>query len=198
MMQLKQLATAALILFSVCCVQAAEYSLSQASDSKKSFLTASYENSSFKLTDGEIKGAGVKIDFAYFFAQKINLEMALSTALNAQSTGQASFTGIEGYLYYTVWGESYDTLRTVSLNQQTVFVDRNQKINSLQIGAGVDQYLLNGSKSVYSASGLGAGVVYRFNLFNYNFKAGVRSSTMTAGAQKMQGLFYSLGLVFTL
>lgn len=198
MMQLKQVTTAALLFFSVCFAQASEYSLTQTIDSKKSFLGASYENSSFKLTDGEIKGSGVKIDFAYFFSQKLNLEMALSTALNAQSSTQASFTGIEGYLYYTLLGDSYDTLRNVSLNQQTVFVDRNQKMNSLMIGVGVDQYLLNGSKSVYSASGLGAGMIYRFNLFNYNFKAGVRSSTMTAGAQKMQGLFYSLGLVFTL
>jgi hypothetical protein len=162
---------------------------------RRSTLAASYENASFSLPDGDIKGSGIKIDFSHAFKKDYAMEVYLSSAINGQ---QSSFTGLGGYLYYTLLGNCCEVNKTVTVGGQPVLTERELNTNSLRIGFGVDQFLLNGSKAVYSASGIGFGASYQFALFNYQFKASIRSSTMSVNTSRVQGLFYGLGMVFPL
>lgn len=179
-------------------VHAADLTLNVKTDDHRSMISTSFESSQFTLAEGSILGTSAKVDFSYFVSPKLDFEIYLSSALNLQKGAQASFTGLGGYVYYTVWGDSFETQKTVSIIQQSIITDKNNKIYNLQVGAGLDQFLLNGSKSVYSASGIGIGAIYRFNIYDYNLKAAARYSTMTSGANKLQGLFLGLGIVFTL
>lgn len=162
----------------------------------KSFLTASGEAAQFSLDEGQIKGSGLKVDFTNSFSDKIALEVYLASALN--TSGGASFTGIGGYAYYNILGECCATVRTVAVDGKPMVTETSLRGQNLQVGLGLDQYFLNGSKSVYSASGLGLSLIYQFPLFNYNFKTEARHSQMTAGQNKIQGNFFSFGVVFAL
>jgi hypothetical protein len=162
----------------------------------KSFLTASAEFSQFTLEEGSIGGSGLKVDFNNSFTDKISLEIYLASAIN--TTGGSSFTGLGGYTYYNLYGDCCLSSRRVLLDGRPMMTETTNKGSNLQVGVGLDQFFLNGSKSVYSASGLGLSAIYQFALFKYNFKAEGRHSQMTAGENKIQGTFFSFGLVFAL
>lgn len=162
----------------------------------KSFLTASAEFSQFSLEEGSIGGSGLKVDFQNAFSDKVSLEIYLASAIN--TTGGSSFTGLGGYTYYNVYGDCCQTNRRVILDGKPMVTETTPKGTNFQVGVGLDQFFLNGSKSVYSASGLGLSAIYQFALFKYNFKAEGRHSRMTAGENKIQGTFFSFGLVFAL
>lgn len=162
----------------------------------KSFLTASAEFSQFTLEEGSIGGSGLKVDFNNSFTDKISLEIYLASAIN--TTGGSSFTGLGGYTYYNLYGDCCLSRRRVLLDGRPMMTETTNKGSNLQVGVGLDQFFLNGSKSVYSASGLGLSAIYQFALFKYNFKAEGRHSQMTAGENKIQGTFFSFGLVFAL
>lgn len=162
----------------------------------KSFLTASGEFSQFTLEEGSIMGTGFKADFINSFADKLAMSVYLSSGLNP--LGGSSFTGLGGYTYYNLLGECCATVRTVSIDGKPTVTETTVRGQNLQIGIGLDQFFLNGSKSVYSASGLGLSMIYQFALFKYNFKAEARHSQLNAGTSKIQGNFVSLGIVFAL
>lgn len=164
----------------------------------RSFLSASGEYSQFNLDEGagKIAGSGLKIDFTHAFSEKTSLEMYLASALN--TSGGSSFTGLGGYMFYNIFGNCCVSQRVVYIDGKPLISESSRKGQSLQVGAGLDQFFLNGSKSVYSSSGVGVAAVYQFALFNYNFKAEARQSQMTAGKTKIQGSFFSLGLTFAL
>ncbi|MBS1970342.1 MAG: hypothetical protein JSU04_08535 [Bdellovibrionales bacterium] len=186
----------ALLFSQLVCVSALAMDMRTDLSKTKSFLTASGEAAQFTLDEGQIAGSGLKVDFTNSFSDKIALEVYLASAIN--TAGGASFTGIGGYTYYNVLGECCATVRTVAVDGKPMVTETSLRGQNLQIGLGLDQYFLNGSKSVYSASGLGLSVVYQFPLFNYNFKTEARHSQMTAGQNKIQGNFFSFGVVFAL
>lgn len=162
----------------------------------RSFLAVSGEGSQFTLEEGALSGSGVKVGFANSFTEKTTLGVFLSSALN--TSGGASFTGLGGYVYYTLLGDCCTTVRKLQVDGRTLVTESSEGGQSLQVGFGLDQFFLNGSKSVYSSSGLGASLAYQFSLWSYRFKAEARHSQMTAGQNKIQGNFFSLGMVFDL
>lgn len=168
----------------------------QIKSDKTSYLSAAFEYSSFKISDGNIKGNGIKIGYFYSFAEDLGLDIYLSTGFGGQSTAQASFTGTGGYIYYTLFGNCCLSDRAITVAGVGVLKETRKPIDTFSIGLGADQYLLNGSRSVYSASGLGVGLSYEFDLLSYRAKAGVRYSSMTSNQINIQAMFYSLGIVF--
>lgn len=162
----------------------------------KSFLTASGEVSRFTLEEGSLSGSGLKVDLINSVSDKVSLQVYLASALN--TAGGASFTGLGGYVFYNILGECCLSVRTVFVDGRPMVTETSTRGHNLQVGVGLDQFFLNGSKSVYSASGLGLSALYQFTLFKYNFKAEVRQSQMTAGQNKIQGTFMGLGMVFSL
>lgn len=175
-------------------VQAMDLHVQQ--ERSKSFLTASAEFSQFVLEEGSIGGSGLKVDFLNAFSDNVSLEIYLASAIN--TTGGSSFTGLGGYTFYNVYGDCCLTNRRVILDGKPMVTETTLKGANFQVGVGLDQFFLNGSKSVYSASGLGLAAIYQFPLFKYNFKAEARHSRMTAGENKIQGTFFSFGIVFAL
>lgn len=165
---------------------------------KKSFLGVSGEFSQFKLEEGAISGSGVKVDFTHAFAKKAALEVFLTSAVNSTGGVQASFTGLGAYALYSLFGNCCEEDKTLTVDGKPVLRDRIEKGSSVLIGLGLDQFFLNGAKTVYSTSGLGLAVNYQFRFYRYNFKAEARHSQMVAGQTKIIGDFFSLGMVFTL
>jgi len=197
---MKRLSVGGVILTLFALLQAS--SVAQAMDMRtelsqtKSFLTASGEAAQFTLEEGSLSGSGLKVDFTNSFSEKVALEVYLSSAIN--TAGGSSFTGLGGYTFYNIWGECCATVRTVSIDGKPMLTETSVRGQNLQVGLGLDQFFLNGSKSVYSASGLGLSVIYQFALYKYNFKAEARHSQMNAGTNKIQGNFVSFGVVFAL
>jgi hypothetical protein len=165
-------------------------------DRTKSFLSTSGEFAMFTLEEGKISGPSLKVDFNNSFSNRFSIELYLASAINA--SGGSSFTGIGGYAYYNLFGDCCTAYRRVSIDGKPMISETAEKAQNLQLGFGIDQFFLNGSKSVYSASGVGFGALYQFSLFKYDFNAEARHSQMSAGQSKIQGDFFSLGMVFGL
>ncbi len=185
-----------ILLLMPCLLHAEGLDLRASNADKTSYLSAAFEYSSFKISDGNIKGSGIKIDYLYAFSEKFSLDIYLSTGFGGQTATQASFTGTGAYVYYSLLGNCCLIDRSVYIAGTSILNESNTPSNHFSIGLGADQYLLNGSKSVYSASGVGIGLNYEFDLWKYRAKAGLRYSAMTSNQINIQATFYSLGIVF--
>lgn len=192
---LKELTLFASLSLSLC---AHAYDVRTVVNENKSSLAVSGEMSQFTLDEGSISGTGVKVDFSHGFTKDIALELYLSTAIGGGSSVSASFTGLGGYALYNLLGTCCQENRTISVDGTTVVKETMAQKHLLQVGIGLDQILLNGSKGVYSTSGLGIGGNYQFNVWDFKVKISARMAQMTANKEKVQATFFGAGLVFPL
>jgi hypothetical protein len=173
-------------------------SLETHSEESSNYLSASLEATSFTLPGGSIQADGARVDFSHFFQNSISFDFFLSTGLNSQSGVSSSFTGLGGYFYYTVWGDFGDVKKTVTVDNQVVLTEKSKKGSSLLLGAGMDQFFLNGSSAVYSVSGVGAGAQLHFPLLGQDIELAGRYSVMSSNSIAIRGLFMSVGICFPL
>lgn len=165
----------------------------------RNYLSAGMEMAQFSLDNGgKISGTTIHIDFTHYFNNKFGMEVSLSSAINASAATASSFTTIGGYGYYTVFGDCCSLNKIVTMDGIPILIESTNKRNSLKVGAGIDQVFLNGSKSVYSISGLGLGLQYDFKLFNRLFKASGRYSMMSSNNMDITGMFFGLQMTFGL
>lgn len=165
----------------------------------RNYLSAGMEYASFTLENGgKVAGTSIHVDFTHYFNNKYGIEISLASAFNASSTTASSFTTIGGYAYYTLFGDCCSLNKIVTLDGAPILIESTNKRNSLKAGLGIDQVFLNGSKSVYSISGLGLGVQYDFKMFNRLFKASGKYSMMSSNEMDVTGLFFSLQMTFGL
>lgn len=159
-------------------------------------LGVSGEMSSFSLAGGNINGQGLRLDFSHSFQKSWAAEVFLSTALT--TSGASSFTGYGGYAFYDLYSSGRNRNQQTAIDGIPLIQDSQEQTQLVQIGAGVNQYLLNGSRGVYSSSGLGVAANYIFRMFKYNFKASARYSSLTSNNVAVQAMSFSLGVVFPL
>lgn len=164
----------------------------------KNYLSAGLEFAQFTLEGGSLNGTSVKVDFSHYFTPKWGIEVFLASAVNASSGGASNFTTLGGYFNYTLLGNCCSIQKTISMDGSPIVVETSSKKNQLKVGVGIDQVFLNGSKSVYSISGVGAGASYEFRMFDYPLKASGRYSMMSSGAMSISGIFFGLGMTFGL
>ncbi len=189
------------VVFSIILIASSAQALDLKSEvtEQRSVISASGEISQFNLKEGDITGSGIKIDFAHNFSQEMKVELYLSTALSAQSSSlQSSFTGLGSYIYYSLLGSCCNLRKNYSVYGTTVMSETVESKNNLEVGVGLDQFFLNGSKAVYSSSGFGAGANYRFHLYDFNLKLSGRYTMLTANNNSASAIFIGLGIVFPL
>lgn len=178
-------------------IQAAELNMKTEKTVQKNSLSAAVEMATFTFEGESVGGSGIKVDYGHHFESPLEMNLSLFTAING-SSNQVSFSGLGGSLYYDVFGTCCSSTTTTYLGSEKVIVEKTKPTNSLQVGLGLDQFYLNGSKSVYSSSGFNVGAAYKFTMFDYNLKAAARYSMMGTDKQKIQAYFFSLGIVFPL
>lgn len=194
---MKQLSFLLLLLFAFR-AGAEGLSLETSTEEKTSFLAFSLDYGRFTLPEGSIVGYGGQLDFTHFFSSSISVDAYFSSALGNDGGISSTFTGFGGYINYLVLGQCCSARHTVSVAGFPTVTETEKLGNLLQLGVGVDQYFLNGTQSVYPASGLGIQASYDFNLIGKRLRVAGRDSFMTANKVKVQGLFFSVGLVFPL
>lgn len=194
-MRLHSLIVTLLTLVSATCFG---YDLKSQVESQSNLLGISGEMSSFQLDEGRIVGTGIRLDFAHSFSPKWGIDLFLSTALGNEQGVSASFTGFGGYAFYNLFSECCDQNRALLVDGVPVVSESQELKHLFQIGLGINQFLLNGSKGVYSSSGLGFGVNYYFRVMRFHLKASARQAQMISNENKVQGTFLGLGIVFPL
>lgn len=178
-------------------LQAADLNMKTEKTIQKNSMSASFEMATFKFESESVGGSGVKLDYGHYFDSPLELNVSLFTAING-SQNQVSFSGLGGSLYYNIFGNCCSTITTTYLGSEKIIIEKSKPSNSFQVGFGIDQFYLNGSKSVYSSSGFNVGAVYKFTLFDYSLKTAARYSMLGTEKQKIQAYFLSLGIVFSL
>ncbi|HRO67193.1 MAG TPA: hypothetical protein PL182_06495 [Pseudobdellovibrionaceae bacterium] len=161
-------------------------------------LSISGETSQFKLEDGSLSGTGIRADFLHALNRKLSVEIFLSSAFSNDKSISSSFTGYGGTFYYNLFSECCEESRTVTMDGTPLLYENQNRGRQLQIGLGLNQYLLNGSQGVYSASGLGIGANYVFGIRSWNVKISGRFADMVSGDNKVQATFLGIGLLFPL
>lgn len=158
-------------------------------------LAFSAETASIQVKDGSLQGNGVRVEFSHAVTPKWVLETFLSTALSGTSS---SFTGFGGYVTYSLFSSCCQQDRKILVDNTTVIDEYRGQNHVFQVGAGLNQYFLNGSAGVYSSSGPGVELNYLFHWSKWQFKASARMAQMTISQSAAQGTFLTFGLVFPL
>lgn len=167
-------------------------------NSQSNLLTAAGEMSTFTLDEGKIEGQGAKIDFYHSTSSKVGVELFVSSALSGGQSVSSSFTGLGGYALYNVLTECCAQTRTAMLNGVPVVTDAQPANHLFQVGLGLNQYFLNGSRGVYSLSGPGFAANYLFRVYGWQLKSSIRTAQLVSNQTKVQGVSLSIGLVFPL
>ena len=161
----------------------------------RSFIALGLDNSTFDVNGAQIKGFGGKIDFSHYLSDKVNLQVFISSAINQQNSVASSFTGFGGYLFYSVLGSCCKSKKLTSVSGAPVISENRPQENTLNVGAGIDQYMLYGTSSVYPASGLGFSGNYIFNALNLRWKIEGRFSNLSIGSTIVKGTSFGFGVV---
>lgn len=188
---------AVLVFSSLSPAHAAELNLKTEKTTNKNFLSGSFEMVTFQVESESVGGSGLKLDFGHHFEYPFQIDLSFFTAINGAES-QVSFSGLGASLYYDVFGNCCETVTTTYLGAEKIAIEKTPPTSSLQAGFGIDQFYLNGTKNVYSSSGINVGAAYKFSLFDFNFKASGRYSMMTSNKQKIQAYFFGLGIIFNL
>jgi hypothetical protein len=163
---------------------------------QRNSLSISGEMSQFKTDGGSISGQGLRLDLAHSFQKNWSAEIFLSTAMGA--AGASSFTGYGGYALYDLYSTGRARIQDTTVDGLPLIHESQDQEQLLQVGAGINQFLLNGSRGVYSSSGPGAAANYLFRMFKYNFKTSVRYSSLISNNTSVQAISFSLGMIFPL
>lgn len=167
-------------------------------EKKKNSISVLGISSSFTTEEGAISGSGLGVDFGHAFNDKTTFEISLSTALSQGKGVASSFTGLSGFVYYNFFAGCCDKFKTVLISGVPIYEETLLDPYLLQLGIGVNQYFLNGSKGVYSSSGLGLGANFLFRAWDFRVKLSARASKMTSNETEVTGIFLGAGLIFPL
>lgn len=156
------------------------------------------EVSTFTLEDGSLEGSGIRLDFTHYFNDKVSLEVFMSTALSAQGDVSTSFTGLGAYFNYVVYGDCCKKIKNVFTGGELSSTETTSSGTRVVVGFGLDQYLLNGNRNVYSTSGPGFNAAFYFPFWKFTGKFSAKFSQMITDEEKVSGTFLGLGLTFDL
>ncbi len=186
------------IFFQMACYAENNFSLNKETEIQNSFLIGSGQFSRFTTDEGSIQGTGLKASYFHIFKKQIALDVFFSTALSGSKNVSNSFTGLGAYVFYNLLGNCCNTTEKTYIDGRLHITDSVTANNSLFVGLGVDQYYLNGAKTVYSASGIGLGIKYQFSLFSFRWEASGQYSLLNSGSTKLSGLSVAGGIIFPL
>ncbi len=175
---------------------AQELSLASRSQTLNSALSIHGNYTQFALQNGTINGTGLRAGYTHYLTEKIGAEVFLATAL--QTSGVNSFTGYGMSAHYTLFSPCCALNREVQLNGETQLRERVPTGFKLQVGAGLNQYLFNGTNGVYSLSGPGLLVQSIYEVWGLSMVTGVQYITLSNGTVKATGMGFFTGLTFPL
>lgn len=163
---------------------------------KRSHLTVTGEMASFKLGEQSLETQGAQIQYSYSLYERLSLEAFISTAFGGASELSSSFFGFGGYGMYNIWGDCCWSKRSVMLGDRDVLTEQSSSTFSVLIGGGIDQYLLNGSKGVYSGSGLGVAASIIVPFKKWSLRLNAKQSFLAAAGQSIDATFLGAGVSF--
>lgn len=165
---------------------------------KSSNISVAFENAQYTVEDGKISGSGVRGTFYHAINDSFGAELGISAAVNTQGEVQNSFTGFTGFAYYNLFGRQNSKVKKTYLADVLISAETEPSNHNLLLGAGLGQYFFNGNKGVYSASGIGIGAIYKFNVWGLDFKVSARWSQLSAAQTNVNALAVDAGIVFSL
>jgi hypothetical protein len=165
---------------------------------QRSRVSTTLEWTKLTLGDQDIDAQGIQLQYDYSFSNRLFFEGFVSTAMTAADGAlQSSFVGFGAYALYSFFGNCCEVHKTVSVDSRQLLKEEIPSGWLLLAGAGVDQYLLNGTKGVYSSTGFGVEVSALFPLGSYSGRVNLKSSQLTAGALSIPALFAGVGVVYS-
>lgn len=165
---------------------------------ERSRLSLLSQFGSMTLGGQSLSTQGLQIQYGYSVLNSLQLEGFIATALSSgSSSGLAStFTGLGMYALYSVWGNNIQSTKQVLLNSKSIYSEVSNPSSVILVGAGVDNYMLNGSKGIYSSTGAGVEVSCLFPVWGYTGRANLKYTNLEAGGKNVEMILGDLGLSF--
>jgi hypothetical protein len=170
--------------------------LSLQESTQRSHISVTGEMAHFKLGEASLDTQGAQIQYSYSLYDKLRLEAFVSTAFGGGSDLSTSFFGFGGYAMYSLWGDCCQVKKSINLNSRSIVVEEASDTMSVLVGAGLDEYLLNGSKGVYSSSGVGVAASLIYPYKTWSLRVNAKQSFLTAAGQSIDAIFLGAGAAF--
>ena len=165
---------------------------------ERSRLSLLSQFGSMTLGGQSLSTQGLQIQYGYGVLNSLQLEGFIATALSSgNSSGLSStFTGLGLYALYSIWGNNIQASKQLVLNNKSIYSEVSNASSLFLVGAGVDNYMLNGTKGIYSSTGVGVEVSCLFPIWGYTGRANLKYTNLEAGSKNVEMILGDLGLSF--
>lgn len=165
---------------------------------ERSRLSLLSQFGSMTLGGQSLSTQGLQIQYGYSVLNSLQLEGFIATALSSGSSSglSSTFTGLGLYTLYSVWGSNIQASKQLVLNNKSIYSEVSNASSLILVGAGVDNYLLNGTKGIYSSTGVGVEVSCLFPFWGYTGRANLKYTNLEAGGKNVEMILGDLGLSF--
>lgn len=152
-------------------------------------IIAEAEYNNLKSLTGSFYVAAAKGGAMYVLQDKLALSSSVSYGLSSAGGFSSVYTNLQMHMVYAITGSMLVKRRELRFQNQVVNITKGRVIPSLLISAGAEQYLLNGTTSVLSASGPGVTLSYVIPFNFLSFTIGAHYSYLIYGNNKRLTLY---------
>jgi len=169
----------------------------QVVETKHIRLLTSLETAFFKGSSSNLIGGGIRIGVNYGLTDIYALQVALSQTFELSGSGiSVLYVGFSAYFNYAISGSFNQSSHQILVDGNLVVEENTQAENLFCVGLGVEEFLLNGSTSVYPATGLAASISYEFNWGDWILTPALRAGWLKARSGTIFPIIFNIGTRF--
>lgn len=162
-------------------------SLTVKEDNYSGSFFAGFEYAQLTTSIESLSGYGLQIGYRYVLTHRWCVDASLSQIYGSGAGAgfSALYSGINASVRYAPFTEFSQRRREVLYEGRRVFEETSENNRSLAVGLQMNQLLLNGTTSVYNATGLGLVVSYDMTLWSYHVRPELRYGSLSANNEDM-------------
>jgi hypothetical protein len=138
-----------------------------------------------------LTGYGLQVGYRHVLTSRWALDASLAQIYGSGSSSAlaALYSGLTASVRYAPLAEFAQERSEVLFEGRRIFGETSENNRTLAVGLQMNQLFLNGSSSVYNATGLGAVVSYDTRMLGYRVRPEARYGLLSAGNADMTAIF---------
>lgn len=162
-------------------------------NNKPGAFFAGLEFASLQTSLESLTGYGVQVGYRHILTSRWALDASLAQIYGSGASGLAAlYSGINASVRWAPFVEFAQDRNEILFEGRRIFEETSENNRTLAVGLQMNQLFLNGSTSVYNATGLGVVLSYDMRLWGYRVRPEARYGMLSTANKDMTAMFGNL------